>query len=1047
MALAHTFILRPIGTSLLAVGLAIFGWIAFFLLPVAPLPQVEYPTISIKTQLPGADPVTVANSLTAPLERQLGHISGLRQMTSSSFNSMSRIVLQFDLSRDINGAARDVQAAIDGAKNDIPADIPLNPTYTKSNPSDAPIMLLALTSDTMTRSQLYDIASSLLQEKLMQVQGVGDVTIGGGALPAVRVELNPNRLSQYKISLENIRKFLMESNVHQALGSVSLGDQAYSIAGNDALDHAKDYQPLVIKTKDGIVHLSDFGNILDSVEDVNNFGLMNGKPAVLLVIFKQPGANVIETLENVKGQLAILNQSIPKSAKVDIVGDRTTTIRAALYDIEVTLLISIFLVVAITLVFFRDWRAAVVPAIAVPLSLLGTFVVIYWLGFSLNILSLMALAISTGFVVDDAIVVTENIMRHIEDGMSALDAAIQGTREVSFTVFSISISLIAVFIPLLLMGGIVGRLLKEFAVSMAIAILISMALSLTLTPMMSRLLLRKTHSREKKSFEDGEGRIYQWYRRSLRFTLRHPTGILVISALVVVCNVALFIAIPKGFFPQEDIGKISGVMVGSQDASFPEMQRNLQALQDKLREDPDVDSVVAFVGSNQTSNLGTIYIYLNKLGQREKSADEVVARLLTLAAEVPAARVYLQADQNLVIGGRKSAAQFQFTLKAQTLGDLTAWGPRVLKALQGIPSIMQVNTNRLNRGLQRYVDVDRPMASRLGVNTAVLDQTLYDAFGQRRISTLYYPSNQYRLVMEVLPEYRERLDILNQIWVPVGDDTNTVGQAVSSSPLQARAQNANLDGPMVPLSAFASFRDRQSYLIISHTDQFPSETISFNLANGASLSTATQAIAEEVEKLHLPAGVTGEFGGSAQAFQDSMSDEPILVGVSILAVYIVLGILYESLVHPLTILSTLPSAGVGALAALMIFHYDLSVIALIGVILLIGIVKKNAIMLIDFALEQERLHGLLPEEAIFNACMIRLRPILMTTLAALLGALPLVFGSGYGSEFRKPLGISIIGGLIISQLLTLYSTPVVYLVLDRMKNRALVRSKAPHGIR
>lgn len=1014
------FVHRPIGTALLAIGLALSGWAAFLRLPVAPLPQVEYPTLSVKGQLPGADPQTVANALTSPLERQLGHIAGLRQMSSSSMLGASNIVLQFELGRDIDAAARDVQSALDAARGDLPADMPLNPVYAKSNPADAPLMLLSLTSPQATRAQMYELASSLLQQRLMRVEGVGDVTIGGGALPAVRVELDAGRLARYRLALEDVRRFLRNANVHLPLGSLDAGGRSHALAGDADMRRAADFQPLAMTTRDGsVVHLTDFAQIEDSVEDVDNHGLLNGQPAVLLVVFKQSGANVIEATHNVVRQLTALRALVPADVHISVVGDRTQPILAALDDVGLTLLASAVLVVAVTFVFSGNWRAALVPALALPLSLLGTFVAMYALGFSLNLLTLMGLAIATGFVVDDAIVVTENIMRHIEHGRSPLQAALAGTREIAFTVLSISVALIAVFLPLLLMGGLIGRLFREFAVTLAVAVLWSMVLSLTLTPTVGRLVLRRPDAPASAQ----PGRRRRWahaYDRSLRWTLRHPTFTLAVAGAAVACNLLLLLAVPKGFFPQEDIDKLAGVLVASQDTAFPTLQRMLEDTVAQLREDPDVENVVGFVGAGQLSSLGTVYVYLRKRTDRTAGADELVERLTARANARPDSRLYLQVSQNLVLGGRRSPAQYQLVLSAPSAEVLNLWSPRVLKALRELPAVTQLNTNRANRALQRFVEVDRVRAQRLGVDIETLDQTLYDAFGQRRVSTLYLPLNQFRVVMEVSPEQREAAEVLDHLHVSAG------GAAA-----------------MVPLSAMARFSRRLTPQLVSHSDQYPSETISFNLAAGHSLGKATQAIAAELQRVGMPPDMNARFTGTAQAFEESLSTLPWLVGLAVVAIYLVLGMLYESLLHPLTILSTLPSAGLGALTALLVSGIDLSAIAVIGIVLLIGIVMKNAIMLVDFALAQQREHALAPDEAMHRACTVRLRPILMTTAAALLGAVPLVIGHGYGSEFRRPLGVSIIGGLVASQLLTLYTTPAVYIALDRLRGAWHRRHRAP----
>lgn len=1011
MNFSSAFIHRPIATTLLAIGIAIAGIIAFNILAVAPLPQVEFPTISVQAALPGASPEVMSTSVASPLERQLGRIAGITQMTSTSTLGATRIIVQFDLSRNIDGAARDVQASINAARSQLPSNLPNNPTYRKINPADAPIMIISLTSETFSTGEMYDAASSILQQKLSQVEGVGQVFVGGSSLPAVRIELNPLALNSYGISLQQVQQTIAAQNVNRPQGQLIEGSKSFEIHVNDQLFKAYQYRELIIAYRNNNpVRLSDVAEVTDSIEDVRNAGLSDGKPAVVLVIFKQPGANVIKTIAHVEKVLPLLKASIPQSMHMTIVMDRSSTIKASLHDVELTLVIAMLLVVLVAYVFLGEKRAMLIPGVAVPLSLLGTFGVMYLLGFSLNNLSLMALTIATGFVVDDAVVVLENISRYLEKGESPLMAALKGAKEVGFTVLSMSLSLIAVFIPILLMGGIVGRLFREFSVTLAIAIIISLIISLTVTPMMCSQLLTQHRLQTGHTIKWLEG-ARNGYAKSLRWVLEHALLMLIITFATLALNIYLFIIIPKGFFPQQDTGRIISSIQGDQNISFQSMKNKLAEYVSIIVQDPAVLHVVGFVGgNNNTSNSGTLYLSLKPLSERGISADGVVNRLRAKIKEVAGARLYMQAAQDLVIGGRQGSAQFQYTLSTDNLKDLNKWIPYITEQVTKLPGIADVNSDLLNQGLQMHVDIDKNTASRVGVTTDQIDSTLYSAFGQSQISTMYTAMNQYHVVMEAAPQYWQDPKILTQMYV-----TSTAGT-------------------QVPLSLFAKFSASSTLLSVNHQGQSPAATLSFNLLPGIALGEAVKWINDKVGSMHLPASLHGSFQGTAQAFEESLANEFGLILAALLTVYIVLGILYESLVHPITILSTLPSAGVGALLALLITGTELSIIAVIGIILLIGIVKKNAIMMIDFALQVERTENKSSREAIFEAALLRFRPIMMTTTAALFGAFPLVFGFGLGAELRRPLGIAIVGGLLLSQVLTLYSTPVIYLYLDKVNN-------------
>ncbi len=1016
MNISAPFIRRPIGTSLLTIALLLSGALAFRFLPVAPLPQVEFPVISVGAGLPGASPETMASSVATPLERQFGRISGVNQMTSTSQLGSTSIVLQFDLSRNIDAAARDVQAAINAARGQLPANLPSNPNYRKVNPADAPILILSMTSDTIRLPEIYDSANSILAQKLAQVSGVGQVFVGGGANPAVRAELNPMLLNKLGVSTQQVATALSAANANKPKGEFTGAVNAWTIDANDQLFKAEKYRDLIVSSKqNGVIRLGDVADVQDSVEDIRNAGSSNGKRAVLLVIFRQPGANIISTVDNVRELLPQLQASISPAIKLDVVMDRTLTVRASVRDIEVTLIISVILVVLVVFIFLRNVRSTIIPSIAVPLSLVGTFGVMYLLGYSLDNLSLMALAISTGFVVDDAIVVLENINRHLEEGVEPVRAAFQGAKEIGFTVLSMSTSLVAVFIPILLMGGIVGRLFREFAVTLSAAIGVSLVVSLTTTPMMCAKLLRplkdEAHGRLYRASEKAFDSLRNFYGHGLRRVLRYQFLMLLLTIATAGLSVYLYIVVPKGFFPQQDTGRLGGSIQAEQDISFQAIREKMNDYVAIIMKDPAVTTVTAFVGGGGTANTGRMFIMLKPLEDRKVSADQVISRLRGKLAHVPGATLYLQSAQDLQIGGRTGNAQYQYTLQSESLDDLNQWAPKVLAKLRQLHQLKDVNTDQQNRGLEAKVVIDRDTAARLGIQPNAIDAALYQAFGQSQVSTIYEQLNQYHVVMEVDPRYQQSPDALQSIYVP------------------------SKSGTMVPLSTFSHFEPSNTPLAVNHQAQFPSVTLSFNLSEGVSLGDATQLIEKTNRELNLPTSIHASFQGTAAAFQDSLSSEPILILAALAAVYIVLGILYESYIHPITILSTLPSAGVGALLALLLTHNDLNVIALIGVLLLIGIVKKNAIMMIDFALEAERKDNKSPEEAIYQACIMRFRPIMMTTAAALLAGLPLAVGRGTGSELHRPLGITIVGGLIVSQMLTLYTTPVVYLYMDRMRLR------------
>jgi multidrug efflux pump len=1082
MNVSAPFIARPVATTLLTAGIALVGVLAFAKLPVAPLPQVDFPTISVTATMPGASPSTMASSVASPLERHLGQISDVTEMTSQSSLGQTRITLQFALSREINGAARDVQAAIVAARADLPSSLRNNPTYRKVNPADAPILILAMTSKTLTQGQMYDAATNVFQQRLSQLSGVGQVTVGGSSLPAVRVELNPQALFKYGIGLEDIRAALASANANSPKGTIEDGGRRYQVYTNDQATRALDYAPLVVAYRNGAaVRLSDVADVINSVEDVRNLGLSNGQPSVLVFVYRQPGANIIDTIDAIKAELPHLEAAMPADVNVAVAADRSNTIRDSLRDTELTLLIAVVLVTIVVFMFLKNARATFIPGVAVTVSILGTFAGMYVLGYTLDILSLMALTIATGFVVDDAVVVLENITRYIESGMPLMQATLRGAREVSFTIVSISLSLLVVFLPVLLMGGILGRLFREFTMTISIAILVSLLIAVTATPMMCAQLLRAQPLRQADQDRGVFHRLQRGYASSLTWAIRHSGLVFLVFVGTICLNVILFSIVPKGLFPQQDVGQMYGQVQADQSISFRAMTAKLRQMMDIIQQDPAVSNVAGFTGAGSgfggSNNTGAVFVALKPLLQRDASVDQVIARLRPRFTEVPGAYLFLVGGQDLRAGGRQSNSQYQYTLLADNVEDLFTWTPKLVQALEHSPVVTDVSSDQQQRGLETDLEIDRDAAARLGITPAQIDNTLYDAFGQRQVSVIYSAINQYHVVMEIDRRYTQLPASLNDIYVatsgggaagtatsnaPAGNVTAAGGAktAASTTASATAAANANNNSvrnaainslatagkagtssgaavstakeTMIPLAAVSRYAPGHAPLSVSHQGLFVATTISFALQEGATLGQAAAEIESAISRIHMPVTIHGTLAGTAQIFQQSLNNQPLLIAAAIVAVYLLLGILYESYIHPITILTTLPSAGVGALLALMLFHMEFDILGLISIVLLIGIVKKNAIMMIDFALTAKRMRDLSSEDAIFQACILRFRPIMMTTVAAILGAVPLAVSFGNGAEVRRPLGVAIIGGLIVSQFLTLYTTPVLYLVLDRL---------------